>query len=213
MRGPVLMVLLTAGLCSTSGAQELTPTAPVPPRTVEITPTIGWRMGGGVESDDGAFDVESATSFGLILDVRALGWRSELLYDRQSSDVVRRSSTGPDSTVTDIVIEYFQLGGAVEFGHKPNLKPFFALTLGAAHLDPSGDRDDEWHFAGVATLGAKAYLGERVGLRAQTRLWGTFLTEESQIFCSLPGFCVLTASGKLFAERMAGGQWTWSNPR
>src|SRR5512134_575898 len=152
MRGPVLMCLLTAGLCSTSGAQELTPTAPVPPRTVEITPTVGWRMGGGVESEDGEFDVESATSFGVILDVRV---RSdgvvELLYDRQSSDVVRRSSTGPDSTVTDIVIEYFQLGGAVEFGHKPNLKPFFALTLGAAHLDPSGDRDDEWHFAGVAT--------------------------------------------------------------
>lgn len=201
MRGPVLMCLLTAGLCSTSGAQELTPTAPVPPRTVEITPTVGWRMGGGVESDDGEFDVESATSFGVILDVRV---RSdgvvELLYDRQSSDVVQRSSTGPDSTITDIVIEYFQLGGAVEFGHKPNLKPFFALTLGAAHLDPSGDRDDEWHFAGVATLGAKAYLGERIGLRAQTRLWGTFLTEESQIFCSLPGVCVLSASGKLFVQ-------------
>jgi len=201
MRGPVLMCLLTAGLCSTSGAQELTPTAPVPPRTVEITPTVGWRMGGGVETEDGEFDVESATSFGVILDVRV---RSdgvvELLYDRQSSDVVRRSSTGPDSTITDIVIEYFQLGGAVEFGHKPNLKPFFALTLGAAHLDPSGDRDDEWHFAGVATLGAKAYLGERIGLRAQTRLWGTFLTEESQIFCSLPGVCVLSASGKLFVQ-------------
>ena len=201
MRGPVLMCLLTAGLCSTSGAQELTPTAPVPPRTVEITPTVGWRMGGGVETEDGEFDVESATSFGVILDVRV---RSdgvvELLYDRQSSDVVRRSSTGPDSTITDIVIEYFQLGGAVEFGHKPNLKPFFALTLGAAHLDPSGDRDDEWHFAGVATLGAKAYLGEHIGLRAQTRLWGTFLTEESQIFCSLPGVCVLSASGKLFVQ-------------
>jgi hypothetical protein len=201
MRGPVLMCLLTAGLCSTSGAQELTPTAPVPPRTVEITPTVGWRMGGGVETEDGEFDVESATSFGVILDVRV---RSdgvvELLYDRQSSDVVQRSSTGPDSTITDIVIEYFQLGGAVEFGHKPNLKPFFALTLGAAHLDPSGDRDDEWHFAGVATLGAKAYLGERIGLRAQTRLWGTFLTEESQIFCSLPGVCVISASGKLFVQ-------------
>jgi hypothetical protein len=201
MRGPILMCLLTAGLCATSGAQELTPTAPVPPRTVEITPTIGWRMGGGVETEDGEFDVESATSFGVILDVRV---RSdgvvELLYDRQRSDVVRRSSTGPDSTITDIVIEYFQLGGAVEFGHQPNLRPFFALTLGAAHLDPSGDRDDEWHFAGVATLGAKAYLGERVGLRAQTRLWGTFLTEESQIFCSLPGVCVLSASGKLFVQ-------------
>jgi hypothetical protein len=201
MRGPVLMCLLTAGLCSTSGAQELTPTAPVPPRTVEITPTVGWRMGGGVETEDGEFDVESATSFGVILDVRV---RSdgvvELLYDRQSSDVVRRSSTGPDSTITDIVIEYFQLGGAVEFGHKPNLKPFFALTLGAAHLDPSGDRDDEWHFAGVATLGAKAYLGEHIGLRAQTRIWGTFLTEESQIFCSLPGVCVLSASGKLLVQ-------------
>jgi hypothetical protein len=201
MRGPVLMCLLTAGLCSTSGAQELTPTVPVPPRTVEIIPTVGWRMGGGVETEDGEFDVESATSFGVILDVRV---RSdgvvELLYDRQISDVVQRSSTGPDSTITDIVIEYFQLGGAVEFGHKPNLKPFFALTLGAAHLDPSGDRDDEWHFAGVATLGAKAYLGERIGLRAQTRLWGTFLTEESQIFCSLPGMCVISASGKLFVQ-------------
>lgn len=193
--------MLAAGLASTLTAQDLTPEAPTPARTVEITPTIGWRMGGGVETEDGEFDVESATSYGVILDVRVRAdGVVELLYDRQHSDVVRRISTGPDSTITDIAIEYFQLGGAVEFGHEPNLKPFFALTLGAAHLNPGDERDDEWHFAGVATLGAKAYIGERIGFRAQTRLWGTFLTEESQIFCSLPGVCVLSASGRLFVQ-------------
>jgi hypothetical protein len=201
MRLLVQTCMLAAGLVSTLTAQDLTPNAPTPARTVEITPTIGWRMGGGVESDEGEFDVESATSYGVILDVRVRAdGVVELLYDRQSSDVVRRSSTGPDSTITDIAIEYFQLGGAVEFGHEPNLKPFFALTAGAAHLNPADERDDEWHFAGVATLGAKAYFGERLGLRAQARLWGTFLTEESQIFCSLPGGCVISASGKLFTQ-------------
>jgi hypothetical protein len=201
MRGPALTLVLAAIPGAAIGAQDLTPRAPVPARTVEITPTIGWRMGGGVESEDGEFDVESATSYGVILDVRV---RSdgvvELLYDRQSSQVVRRSSTGPDSTISDLVVEYFQFGGAVEFGQEPNLKPIFALTVGAAHLDPSDPRDDEWHFAGAATLGAKLYVGERIGLRAQARLWGTFLTEESQIFCSLPGVCVISASGKLFVQ-------------
>ena len=201
MRRLILMFTFAAGLASTLSAQELTTIAPTPPHKVEITPTIGWRMGGGVATDEGDFDVESATSYGVILDVRV---RSdgvvELLYDRQRSDVVRRRSTGPDSTITEVVIEYFQLGGAVEFGHQPKLKPFFALTLGGAHLNPADDRDDEWHFAGVATLGAKAYLGARIGLRGQARLWGTFLAEESQIFCSLPGACVISASGKLFTQ-------------
>ncbi len=201
MRGPALIILLAAISGSPLPAQELTPRGPVPARTVEITPTIGWRMGGGVESEDGDFDVESATSYGVVLDVRV---RSdgvvEFVYDRQSSDVVQRSSTEPDSTVTNIAIEYFQFGGVVEFGQEPNLKPFFGLTLGAAHLDPGGERDDEWHFAGLATLGAKVYVGEHLGFRAQARLWGTFLTEESQIFCSLPGVCVISASGKLFVQ-------------
>jgi hypothetical protein len=167
---------------------------------IEITPTIGYRFGGTINNDDGRFSASDNLAWGATFGYRVKAdGLVELVYSRQPTTIRFNPDTSANFVVGDAAIEYLQLGGALEFGHNPNTKPFFALTLGGTHYAPQNpDLLGEWVFSWGAALGLKTYLNQHIGLRAQARLWMSTLNSDTQFWCTLPGGCVIHASNGVF---------------
>jgi hypothetical protein len=176
---------------------------------IELTPTIGYRFGGTISNDYGKFSAGDNLAWGGTLGYRVKrDGLVELVYSRQPTTIRFKPDTAAAFTVTDAAIEYLQLGGVLEFGHDPNTKPFFALTIGGTHFAPENpDLVGEWLFSFGAALGIKTYLSQHFGLRAQARLWMTTLSSDTQFWCSLPGGCVINASNGVFFTQgeLSGG--------
>ena len=167
---------------------------------IEITPTVGYRFGGTVNSDQGLFSASDNIAWGGTIGYRVKSdGLVELVYSRQSTTITFDPDTAAKVTIGDAAIEYIQIGGALEFGHNENTKPYFALTVGGTHFAPKADGfGDEWRFSFGGALGVKTYLNQHIGLRAQARLWMSTLSSDSDFWCSLPGGCVITASNSVF---------------
>lgn len=168
--------------------------------TWEITPTAGYRYGGTVNSETGKFIANDGFAWGATIGYRVKpDGLVEFVYSRQSTNILFDSDTAAERTIGNAAVEYFQLGGALEFGHDEKTKPFFALTVGATHLSPeSSDFGDDWLFSFGGALGVKTYLSRNVGLRAQARLWMSTLSSDTDFWCTLPGGCVIVASNSTF---------------
>lgn len=191
-------------------AMALVATAPLAAQAgLEIAPTIGYRFGGTVDSDEGEFSANDNVAWGGTIGYRVKrDGLVELVYSRQPTTVQFDSDIAGQLTVGDAAIEYIQIGGALEFGHNENTKPYFALTVGGTHLAPQATGlSDDWLFSFGAALGIKTYLSQHFGLRAQMRLWMSTLSADTQFWCTLPGGCIISASnGVFFAQgEISGG--------
>ena len=176
-------------------------TAPLTAQTIwEIAPTVGYRFGGTVNSETGKFAANDGFTWGATVGYRVKAdGLVEFVYSRQATNILFDPDTTVEFTVGDAVIEYFQFGGALEFGHNEKTKPFFVLTVGATHLSPeSSGLGDDWRFSFGGALGVKTYLTQNFGLRAQARIWMTTLSSDTDFWCSLPGGCVIHASNSVF---------------
>jgi opacity protein-like surface antigen len=178
-----------------------------PPKRFEITPHIGYQFGGSTEVEGtedesgdeeepgGELDIESAPSFGVTLDSRVRdGAFAELSYSRQQTNLGLRTPGTPRQEVFDMSVEYFQIGGLLDFRNwDSRVAPFFLMTLGATRFAPSDESGlgDEWRFSLALGAGLKVLLvGEWLGLRFQGRFLTTFLSSESQVFCPGNGKCL-----------------------
>lgn len=190
MRQPAVLASLLVSLAAPLAAQT----------TWEITPTVGYRYGGTVNSETGKFAANDGLAWGGTIGYRVKSdGLVEFVYSRQDTDIRFDPDIGAEVTIGDAAIEYFQLGGALEFGHNEKTKPFFALTLGATHFDPSSsDLGDDWRFSFGGALGVKTYLSDNIGLRAQGRVWMTGLSGDTDFWCTLPGGCVIAGGGGTF---------------
>jgi hypothetical protein len=168
--------------------------------TWEFTPTAGYRYGGTVNSENGKFIANDGFAWGATVGYRVKpDGLVEVVYSRQSTNILFDADTAAERTIGNAVVEYFQFGGALEFGHAERTKPFFALTVGTTHLAPeSSEFGGEWLFSFGAALGIKTYLIRNVGLRAQAQLWMSTLSSDTEFWCTLPGGCVISVSNGTF---------------
>lgn len=176
-------------------------TTPLTAQTLwEISPTVGYRYGGTVNSETGKFAANDGFTWGGTIGYRVKSdGLVEVVYSRQETNILFDPDTAAEVTVGDAAIEYFQFGGALEFGNNERTKPFFVLTVGATHLAPeSSGLGDDWRFSFGGQLGVKTYLGRHFGLRAQARIWMTTLSSDTDFWCALPGGCVIVASNAVF---------------
>src|SRR6266480_7959264 len=101
---------------------------------LEVSPFIGYRVGGGFKLLDTGQRVEldDHGSFALALDARAdESTQYELFYGRQST-ALRADALAPAS----IDVEYLHIGGTVSLDEEPRLKPYLAGGLGITRLSP-----------------------------------------------------------------------------
>ena len=151
----------------------------------EVTPYIGYRMGGSFDDETGQrdFELQDSDALGLIINGRVeenTQW--EFLLGRQSTSVDTQGLF-VDDPLLDINVDYFHLGGTYLFDGD-SVRPFVALTLGATRFnpDPSGF-GSETYFSAAFGGGWQFNASKRFGVRLEARAFTTFLDNDSSLFC------------------------------
>ena len=174
-------------------------------QTVEITPLIGYRIGGGfsatVGSDPAAgtvdYEVKDSGSFGVHLGFRvARDGEIELLYARQNT---RLATDGlfTGEPLFDLALETWQAGGNYLFAEEgARLRPYIGAGLGITRLLPEpAPLQDETRFSASFAAWVKVSLARHLGFRLEARGFFTVLESDRQTFCGSREGCLVHASG------------------
>jgi hypothetical protein len=174
-------------------------------QTVEITPVIGYRVGGSFSATAGAdpaapavdYDVDDAGSFGVHLALRvARDGEVELLYSRQDT---RLATDGlfTGEPLFDLALETWQAGGNYLFAEEDaRVRPYIGAGLGVTRLLPRpAPLQDETRFSASFAGGVKVRLARHLGLRVEARGFFTVLEGDRRTFCASGEGCLVHASG------------------
>jgi opacity protein-like surface antigen len=193
---------VAAGLFLAAVAHGQEPGANEIPR-FSLTPFGGYTFGGEFKDEDGSgtVEVDDAAHFGLIFDIReSPNTQWEIFYARQETeaDTSEVSATQP---VVDIDVQYLQLGGTyVADGHRA--RPFLAAGIGVTRFDPGPlTFDSENFFSFGIGAGWQLQPTDRLGLRLEGRLLGTFLRSDTALFCETgpdENVCAIEADSEMY---------------
>ena len=183
------------------------------PGNFEITPYGAYSFGGTFnDTETGAsVDIKDSASAGLILNFReSANTQWEVLYSLQPAEADVTGLANATSPL-DIDVHYLQAGGTYQ-GDGDTIRPYLALTAGAAHYDVKTDGfDSDTFFSFSIGPGLQIRPDSRLGIRLEARLFGTFVKSGSTLFCqSNPGGgtagCAFTVTGEILwqVQAMAG---------
>lgn len=147
---------------------------------IEITPYVGYVVGGKIRASTGDLSINSSPNVGIILDFPVnRDVNVEFYYSFQSTSMdfwsLRDHTT---EKLFDLNIQYFMLGGQYEYPSFNNIVWFGSVALGASLFSPQdGNYRDEWRFTFNFGGGAKIFFTERIGVRLEALLnipiqWG-----------------------------------------
>ena len=177
-----------------------------PPR-FDVTPMVGYRMGGEFEVVDPAatsgtsIDLDEGTSFGIDLGLyRDSNSFYELLYSRQESGF-----DSPDASIgsVDLATEYLHFGGTLLFPDEYWYVPWISLTVGATRLDPQGGGyDSETELSASFGGGVRMPFNDQVAATLGVRGYVTLVDSDTAIFCVGSGDlnCLVRTSGSTFFQ-------------
>jgi hypothetical protein len=200
-RSVVSIALAVLGsLASAARAEE-------PPR-VEITPFVGYRMGGqfdvensqtGAENSVDAKDSDSwGVDFGIYRDNLSF---YEFLYSRQSAGL---NTDLPAFNDVNLKTEYLQFGGTMFYPQDTWFVPYLSMTLGATRFDPQiGGFGAETKFSMSLGGGMRMPINKRVAATLGVRGYMTFVDSDTKIFCvsgTGGGNCLIKSSGNAFFQ-------------
>ena len=178
----------------------------------ELTPFIGYRVGGSFEdSDTGeSVDLDENASYGLIFNImEKANTQYEFGWSHQDTSV-NLTDTGGNPARLDLDIDTFQLGGTYLW-EGDFARPYLVATIGAAHYRSHAEvSESDTYFAFTIGGGWKLWPKRRFGLRLEGRYYGTLVDSNSKIFCSSSpnnSGCLIQTNGKLLSqwEVTAGG--------
>jgi len=148
---------------------------------LEVTPFYGYMLAGKVVGYQGDLNVRDASMYGLMLDINVQkGMQIELYYGRTDTRADFVEYRGPTVKLTDVSVNYFQLGFLRTVQKVNNIEMYGIGSLGATLFSPSGKPykegpnnvyyEDWWLFSITAGGGAKVFFSERIGLRFEGRI-------------------------------------------
>ena len=161
----------------------------------EISPTIGYRTGGGFNFTPDAtnntqrFNLASKMSYGV---KAALGFSPSFFlegeWDRQATSLSRQGLVPGDSMASlDVTVDYYHGGLLFQYAYD-RFQPFGFFSLGATTFYPAGDFDSVTRFSMGAGGGAKYFLTHMFGLRGQARFYTTSMSSDpSGYWCDFYG--------------------------
>lgn len=167
---------------------------------VEITPTVGFRWGGGITVDNEAFrhdptcstcgpegkvgvDIGSGGAYGLRVGFAlAPDIRLELMADRQSTQLVDKQGLfgeipggfvkPGDKGILDVEVTYYHAGIAWDFGTGPN-RGFLVASAGVTHINPMLPLPNDTRPSVSVGGGLKMDFTEQFGMRFEARYFFT----------------------------------------
>ena len=175
---------------------------------VEITPLIGYRFGGDFDTTrdevHNRIELSDETSYGLLtawsFDRKRQG---EFLISHYNTSFSESSDFTASNTGLDIT--YAHLGGNVQVSD--GVVPLYVTGgFGLTHLAPKDDQlSDETRFSVNIGLASKIELSDRVSLRLDSRVYGTFFNSESAIFCDVETCAIYISSDIWFQGEVSVG--------
>jgi hypothetical protein len=190
-----------------AAAGLLAPAARADGPRFEVTPFVGYRVGGQFEAEptttEGSpesVDLEDAGSWGLDVGLyRDQSSFYELLYSRQTADLDSRDAA---LAGVDVVTEYLHFGGTLLFADERFYAPYLSVTVGATRLSADqGGYDDETLASASIGGGFRFPLGDTFAITAGVRAFVTLIDSDTDIFCVSTGEsagCLLRSSGSTF---------------
>lgn len=173
---------------------------------VELTPFVGYRMGGQFDLEDAppdtskSVDLDDSGAWGVDLGIyRDRTSFYEILYSYQSTGL----DTGdPSLKGTDVTIQYLQAGGTLLFDDHERYVPYLSLTIGATRFDAGGGYGSETKFSGSLGAGVRLPMGERFAATLGARGYLTVVSSDTQFFCTGSGSvdCLFRTSGSTFFQ-------------
>ncbi len=169
---------------------------------IELTPIVGYQWGGGGQvrlrnsTTTGDVKFDGSAAYGILADfeVRRGAWVEAVVYAQPTT--LRFTEFGSiEVREVDHTNWYFHIGGLYEALNSGTAKPFAVITLGATQMSPN-ERSSEWFFSFSFGGGVKAYVSERVALRAQARAWVSVLSGGSGFYFGTGGAGVSTWIGE-----------------
>ncbi|MGD8808789.1 MAG: outer membrane beta-barrel protein [Gammaproteobacteria bacterium] len=183
----LVMALTLAGAPSLAQTDETRP--------AELTLFAGLGFGGTFETESGDdVRLDDKSSLGIIFDFEEgpnTQWEFLYLHQDTAADT---SELFTSRASIDTTMQYLQGGGTFR-GNGERVRPYVAATGGLTRIDPSGPdtrSDTFWSFS--VGGGAQFILSERLGIRLEGRVFGTFVDSSSAIYCG----SVPETSGCLF---------------
>ena len=148
---------------------------------LEITPFYGYQLNGKVIGYEGDLNVRDAGSYGAMIDVTVRpGMQVELYFSRSDTRGDFVAFRGPTYKLTDLSVNYFQLGFLRTVKKIDNISLYGIGSLGATLFAPSGESynetprtyyfEDWWLFSITAGGGAKIMFSKSIGLRLEGRV-------------------------------------------
>jgi len=183
------LLLLLFGLCSSFV------------NATEVSVLFGTQGGGQLEDDTtgATLDLAEKPMQALIIGT-PLNYEKdlELFYSRQETHL-RDSSALPSADISSLDIHYLHLGGTVLSDELAGWQGFVSGGLGVTYFSPRPNGlDPETRASMSVGIGARWMASHRVGLRVETRLYGTLFNSNTSVFCS--GGCVMSVSGDLLSQ-------------
>jgi hypothetical protein len=175
----------------------------------EITPFVGYRLGGQFDFEDPAnpdgdersVDLSDDASFGIDLGVyRDSTSFYELLYGQQTAEL---DTSEPTLQGVDVKVEYLHFGGTLLFPQDEVFVPYLSMTIGATRLDAqSGGYDSETEFSASLGGGLRFAITQQFFITTGLRGYVTFVDSDTSIFCTGEGDlnCLLKTSGSTFFQ-------------
>jgi hypothetical protein len=196
-RTTLVWALTLALACASAAAAE---------RDVEVTPFIGYRIGGEFDDLQGGevLEVHDGSSWGVDVEIAyprkrgAIGFR----FSRQDTELEARTGVlVPAGSRIGIDIDHFEFAGLRHIGAtKSRVRPFAGMTMGLTLLGVEGG-SDETRFNIGFTGGGKIWFSPRLGLRLEGRITSTYFADDSAVACGFPpGACYLSTSGSLMTQ-------------
>lgn len=168
-------------------------------RTGELTPTIGYRFGGGLR-DAGTgerFDIRDSWSWGFVAGL-APG-RPNLIFEGTYLQQSTRTSDentflGGDGNLHDLKLETALAGVQWDFAPEAKVRPFVSGGIGATSLQAQGGGRTT-SFTASLSGGVKVMTSPGFGLRLQLRALALFSGSSTRDLCrwstcevALPGW-------------------------
>ena len=204
------LVFVTALLAALLAALVPLAAPAEPLRGIEVTPVVGYRVGGEFKRPEGvtgpAIKLDEGSAWGLIVNwpsVANTEW--EVYLSRQATGLKPTGTLVPGIDLpADLDVSYLQVGGTYWFDGE-RARPYIVATLGASRFEPSGsDFSSETFFAFGIGGGYKLAPTSRIGVRLEGRVFGSVIDSNESIFCGASAAgsgCLIAVSGSLL--------WQW----
>ncbi len=177
-------------------------------RQWQISPLAGYTYGGAFEEEDTGIDldIKESPSVAFAIDAEyepdsqiefyVSRQATKLRADLDDDDEIDLALFPDGDTLFDLDIYYIHIGGTYLWQERMNdFQPYIVGTLGVTHFVPrDSDYDPSTRPSLSLGLGARYWVTQHIGLRAEARGFATLFNGSGSVFSNSEGLSIHVSS-------------------